>query len=97
MPKYILSPEAKKSLRQIGNYTLKNYGTEQKKKYLKMLRDSMQKAANAPEANGTARDEIKAGYYSIFAGKHTIYYRIKPTHIDIIDVLHQRMEPTKHI
>jgi len=62
-----------------------------------MLRDTMQKAANAPEANGKARPEIKAGYYSIFTGKHTIYYRIKPEHIDIIDVLHQRMEPTNHL
>ncbi|WP_281281929.1 hypothetical protein [Aliikangiella coralliicola] len=41
--------------------------------------------------------DLKVGYHSDFIGSHTIYYRIKPTHIDVIDVLHQSMEASKHI
>ena len=43
------------------------------------------------------RVNIKKGYYGVFVGKHTIYYRIRNTHIEIIDVLHQKMDPEKHL
>jgi toxin ParE1/3/4 len=97
MSKYILSPQAQTSLKQIRSYTLKNHGKQQASKYIKMLRDCMRDTAKNPDTKGTARDEIKEGYYSVFVGKHTIYYRIRDTHIDIIDVLHQSMEAKRHI
>lgn len=97
MSKYIISTEAQKSLKQIRTYTLKNHGKQQTKIYLKMLRSRMQDISKKPDSKGTARDDLKKGYYSVFAGKHTIYYRIRDTHIDIIDVLHQSMEPSKHL
>lgn len=96
MPNYVLSPQAQNSLKQISRYTSENFGERQKRKYLKLLRDKMRSAAKSPD-KGQKRSEIKEGYYSIRAGKHHIYYRIKETHIDIIDVLHQSMEPELHI
>ena len=96
MPDYVLSPQAQHSLKQISRYTRENFGERQKRKYLKLLRDKMRSAAKSPD-KGQRRSEIKEGYYSIRAGKHHIYYRIKETHIDIIDVLHQSMEPERHI
>jgi toxin ParE1/3/4 len=56
----------------------------------------MRTAAKNPE-NGQERCEIKQGYYSIRADKHHIYYRVRDTHIEIIDVLHQSMEPGLHL
>ena len=96
MPKYVLSPEAKKSLSQISNYTLNNHGETQRKKYLKSLREKMRLISKSPDL-GLKRDEIKEGYYSIFVEKHFIYYRINETQIEIIDVLHQSMEPRLHL
>ena len=96
MPKYVLSPQAQNSLIQISRYTSGNFGERQKKKYLKLLKDKMRVAAESP-AKGQDRSRIKQGYYSIRAGKHHVYYRIRETHIDIIDVLHQSMEPELHI
>lgn len=96
MPDYVLSPQAQNSLKQISRYTTDNFGERQKKKYLKLLRDKMRGAAHSP-GKGRKRSEIKEGYYSIQAGKHHIYYRIRETHIEIIGVLHQSMEPELHI
>lgn len=96
MPKFLLSPEALKSLQQISDYTLENHGKQQKKTYLKMLRDRMREAAKRPD-QGQERSDIKDGYHSVRAEKHYIYYRIRDTHIEIIDVLHQSMEPKRHI
>ena len=96
MPRFLLSPQAQNSLIQIGEYTLKNYGQQQKKKYLRMLRERMRLVAKNPE-KGTERSDIKESYYSIRAEKHNIYYRVSDTHIEIIDLLHQSMEPKLHI
>ena len=96
MPQFLLSPEALKSLEQISSYTLENFGQQQKKAYLKMLRDRMREAAKNPD-KGQERSEIKDGYYSMRAERHLIYCRVRDTHIEIIDVLHQSMEPELHI
>jgi len=96
MAKYSLSPQAQSSLQHIRDYTLENFGKQQTTAYLKMLQKPMKNLAAKP-ARGKERDEIKAGYYSSFIGSHTIYYRIADTHIDIIDVLHQSMEPMRHL
>lgn len=96
MAKYILSPQAQSSLQDIRDYTLENFGKQQTNTYLKMLQKHMKDLAATP-TRGKERDEIKAGYYSSFIGSHTIYYRIADTHIDVIDVLHQSMEPMRHL
>ena len=96
MANYLLSPQAQQSLVQISQYTLDNFGERQKKSYLKMLRDRMRAAAKNPE-KGRARGDIKTCYYSVQADKHPIYYRIRDSHIEIIDVLHQSMETKIHI
>lgn len=97
MPQFILSPQAQKRLKQIRDYTLKHYGNRQKKLYMTMIRDKMHQAACNPISEGRARDEIKPGYYSIRAEKHYVYYRVRDAHIDVIDVLHESMEPNRHI
>ena len=96
MAKYILSPQAQRNLKDIRAYTLKNFGKQQTTAYLKILQKHM-KALAATPSKGKKRDEIKTGYYSSFIGSHTISYRIAHTHIDIIDVLHQSMEPMRHL
>ena len=56
----------------------------------------MRVVASNPE-NGRVRTDIKEGYYSINVEKHVIYYRVSTEGIEIIDVLHQSMEPRLHI
>lgn len=96
MPKYILSPQAQSSLKNIRLYSLKHFGQQQTTKYLKELRNKMKGLAKTPQS-GQERNEIKSGYYSAFVGSHTIYYRIANNQIEIIDVLHQSMEPMRHL
>lgn len=96
MPKYILSPEAQSSLRGIRTFSLKNFGEAQTKIYLQNIRTRMRDLAENP-LRGRIREELKVGYHSDFVGSHTIYYRIQTDHIEIIDVLHQSMEPSSHI
>ena len=96
MAKYILSVEAQKSLLNIKIFSIKNFGNKTTKNHLQNIANRMQILAEEPTL-GSIREDLKVGYHSYFVGSHTIYYKVKPTHIEIIDVLHQSMEPSKHI
>lgn len=96
MAKYILSTEAQCSLRDIKAYSDKTFGKKRTKTYLQSIRKRLQTLADSPLL-GIVREDLKAGYHSDFVGSHTIYYRIQPTQIEIINILHQSMEPLKHI
>jgi plasmid stabilization system protein ParE len=43
------------------------------------------------------RPELNVDCFSYFVGSHTIYYRITTGQIQIIDVLHQSIEPARHL
>jgi len=94
---FTLSPNAQRSLKGIQAYTVEQFGEEQANRYLADLRDRMRALAEQPLL-GIRRDDIKSTYYSYFEGSHTIYYYIEgPGSIAIIDVLHQSMDPTRHM
>lgn len=96
MAKYILSPTAQISLREIRKYSIRKFGLERTQSYLTDIKKRMNELALNP-SRGLIRKELKVGYYSDFIGSHTIYYRISPPNIDIIDILHQSMESSRHI
>ena len=96
MGKYVLSPQSQKSLEDIRDYTFTNFGQQQTKLYLQGLRQKMRHLAKHP-IDGKQRDEVKVGYRCASIRSHTIFYRVRDTHIDIIDILHQSMEPSLHI
>lgn len=96
MTKYVLSPEAQNNLIQIKDYSIKKFGSLRTNIYLQNIRAQLEKLADNP-ARGLIRKDLNVGYHSYFVGSHTIYYRIKPECVEIIDILHQSMEPTNHI
>ena len=96
MAKYILSPNAARSVIEINQYTIDNFGERQAVRYLKNLRDRSNFLVENPDL-GAERDDIKFGYNSYFEGSHTIYYKILGDNIAIIDILHQSMEPGRYL
>jgi toxin ParE1/3/4 len=96
MTQFILSPNAQKSLRKIKAYSLEQFGEEQTITYLKLIERKLQMIAKSPDM-GRKREEVKKGYLSFLAGSHVIFYRKAKSHVDIIDLLHQSMEPYRHL
>ncbi len=96
MTRYILSPAAQSSLINIKKHSIEAFGIKQTRSYLRAINQKLRDLAENP-AIGIRRDEIKAGYCSAFVGSHTIYFRITSDGIEVIDVLHQSMEPFKHL
>ena len=93
---YILSPNAQESLRNIKAYSLEQFGKEQTISYLKLIERKLRMIAEGPDI-GRKREEIKKGYLCFLAGSHVIFYRKARKHVEIIDILHQSMDPYQHL
>ena len=96
MPNYRLTPAAKSDLLEIWNYTVEAWGGKQTEKYLLDIEAMLEQLAANPEL-GRQRPEISPGYYSFPVGKHIIFYLPSGNHIDIIGILHGRMDINKNL
>ncbi len=96
MPDYRLTPTAKSDLLEIWKYTIKNWGGKQAEKYLLDIETKLEQLAANPEL-GRQRPEISPGYNSFPVKKHIIFYLHSGNHIDIIGVLHKKMDINKNL
>ncbi len=96
MPGFVLSGDAETDILDIGRYTEKHWGATQRRKYLEALDDRFSVLAESPGL-GRPRDEFGAGYRSLREGRHLIFYKRTPTGIIVIRVLHESMDPGRHI
>ncbi|MFW5499858.1 MULTISPECIES: type II toxin-antitoxin system RelE/ParE family toxin [unclassified Maridesulfovibrio] len=85
------TPAAKEHLKGIWKYSFETWGEAKADSYLMDI-DARLKNLLANPNLGRSRPEIKFGYHSIAVNKHIVFYLISETHIDIIGVLHQRMD-----
>jgi toxin ParE1/3/4 len=86
-----ITPRAESDLKQIASYTLKTWGRQQRDAYLQAMERRFIWLADRPEL-GRHRTDIREGYYSYPQGSHVIFYMIREDFIDIIAVVHQKMD-----
>ena len=91
-----LAPAARADLDAIWSYTAKNWNTDQAESYIRNLTQAMRTLAQNP-ALGKAIDDVRPGYLKFPTGSHVIYYRRTSTGIDVIRLLHKRMDADRHI
>ncbi len=99
MPNFRLlrvSDPAKDDLGRIGAYTRREWGAHQKRKYLGQIRDSFKAIRDTPGL-GTPRDNIGMGLRAHRVGKHVIFYRETKNELVIVRVLHESMDPERHL
>lgn len=87
---------AEKDLIGIWRYSFENWGEAQADFYLDQIDGVLKKVADNPEI-GTDASAIKQGYKKIKSGKHVIFYKFNDEVLDVIRVLHQRMDIESHL
>jgi toxin ParE1/3/4 len=87
----IVAGWARADLDAIARYTERRWGIARKRLYLDMLRRRFADLRTA-SGLGAARDDIRPGYRSIMCGSHIVFYRETADRIEILRVLHQRMD-----
>lgn len=91
-----LTELAKQDLRSIGRFTEATWGREQRNRYLAKLDTCFQLLAQEPQ-RGKACDDIRPGYRKYHVGRHLIFYRQSSKGIEIIRILHNRMDIEVHL
>jgi toxin ParE1/3/4 len=90
-PAVRITPRAANDLRDIARYTFRIWGRKQRDAYLRAIDGRFAWLAQSPEL-GKPRPDIKDGYRSYPEGSHIIYYLVREGGIDIVGVLHRRMD-----
>lgn len=97
MKRFRLSAAADADLRKIAAHTLEQWGEPQRDAYVTELFDAFARLADTPQIAASA-DNIREGYRKFPQGSHIVFFRKSETHnIEIIRVLHKRMDADIHL
>lgn len=96
MTRFRLSAAAAADLEGIKAFSTERWGHARAKRYLSDLRDRLRWLAAAPR-RGRACPDLLDGVHSYPQASHVICYRIAKKEIEIIRVLHRRMDPLRHL
>ncbi len=92
MAKYFLTNKAVEDLSKIWDYTYEVWSESQADKYYELLIDSFQQISKNPEI-GKNYDEIDSAVLGLRVAKHIVFYRLtKSSEIEILRILHERMD-----
>lgn len=95
MQGFRLTTKAKADLKSIAIYTQKTWGREQRNRYLTQLDETFHALAQET-LKGSPCDDIRKGYRKYHIGRHFIFYRQAMEGIEIIRILHDRMNIEDH-
>jgi toxin ParE1/3/4 len=83
--------QALSDLNIIAAYTRREHGIAQMKRYLDAIADPIEKLALRPQSGADA-SQLRPGMRKIKAGKHVVFYTELADAIEIVRVLHERMD-----
>ena len=86
-----LTAKAKKDLVNIWRYTNEKWGLDKADTYLNKIDSGIEDIKSHPEV-GRSREDIYLNCRSMSIGNHFIVYRIKSDFIEILRVLHKKMD-----
>jgi toxin ParE1/3/4 len=90
-----LRPRAERDLEDIWLYSFERWGQAQADGYLGQIVEAFNMLADGRK-KGRAVD-IRAGYLKHAVGSHMVYFRVMPDSIEIVRILHQRMDTEHHL
>ena len=96
MTLYVLSPRAQADLDDIWTFTTNRWSAAQAELYIRQIQSDIETVAALPEI-GRACDEIRRGYRGYRTGSHLIFYRLTDGGIDVVRILHARMDFRRHL
>ncbi|MFA5701895.1 MAG: type II toxin-antitoxin system RelE/ParE family toxin [Advenella sp.] len=97
MSRYILSSKAVLDLSDIWDYSAEQWGVVQADRYIRSIHEACQLLASG-KLKGTSADFIRAGYRKQIVGMHLLFYRMTVDGvIDVVRILHQRMDVGRHL
>jgi toxin ParE1/3/4 len=92
----LLSLDARIDLADIALHTQQEWGEEQSILYSTTIETAIARLAYYPEM-GQRRDQIFPGCRVQRVERHVLYYRITNGTLEVLRILHQRVDPVRHL
>ncbi|MEN9019704.1 MAG: type II toxin-antitoxin system RelE/ParE family toxin [Verrucomicrobiaceae bacterium] len=96
MAGFSLRPKAISDLESIWEYTVETCGEEQAERYVRLINECFRQITDNPGL-GRSCDAIREGYRKRSVGRHVIYYRTTDECIEVVRILHDRMDIDRHL
>ncbi len=91
-----LTAKAKQDLQEIYDFSFHEFGEDKADAYLLGLDEKLRLLASNPDL-GRHIDHVRAGYFRFEYVSHSVFYRRIQDGIQIVRVLHQRMNYRLHL
>lgn len=88
---YALTNEAHSDLDEIWTYTAQNWSVKQADRYFNLIIDEINYICTNTAA-GRSMDHVKESYRASKVKSHLIFYRALGDKVEIIRILHERMD-----
>lgn len=92
---YRLHPLALADLEDIWSYTASRWSLEQAESYHAAIVAAFE-GLSIGSKQGRPSD-VREGYFKYAVGSHLVFYRYSKDGVDIVRILHQRMDVTRHL
>ncbi len=92
----VIAPTAKNDLKDIYQYSLRQWGQAQSESYLSTIKNQFWLLTDQP-LMGIERPELLPDTRSLAIESHTLFYRVTANRVEIIRVLHGRQDPQRHL
>lgn len=97
MTGYVLTPRARRDLSEIWDCSAAQWGAAQADRYIRLIAAAGDALATG-RAKGRSAEAIRPGYFRQTVGSHVLFYRArKRGGIEIVRILHQRMDVARHL
>ena len=93
---FFLLPAAARDLQKIWRYTCNTWGEDQADRYIDTLNHAFIALAHSPDMASPC-DFIRRGYRKRAVEHHVIYFRMAGQNMEIVRVLHERMDVHRHL
>lgn len=96
MNRYRLTPAAQRDLSSIWDFTEERWDIRPAEAYIAEIRAAIERVADDPRRGRTC-DEIRKGYRRYGIGSHLLFYVESAEGVDVVRILHQRIDPARHL
>jgi toxin ParE1/3/4 len=103
MARLLRSPQAKRDITEVLQYTKERWGNAQARAYGELIKEALVAIANDPE-RGRARDDVRPGIVALHINqrgrpaRHILFYRIGTTgRVEILRLVHDAMDVELHL
>ena len=93
---YVLSPRAKADIDRIWTDTANRWGLDQAESYVRQIARTLETLAVHPSI-GRACPEVRVGYRKYPSGSHVVFYKSNDGGVDVVRILHERMDFGRHL